>query len=90
GAPIADWNGPNSQSWAWWWFYQPLLPISERGRFLFRLKVGLPFVSNAIPGYYEVWGMPYPRTSHLPSSASQAAQLFSQAKFIGLVEGWGR
>jgi hypothetical protein len=67
-----------------------LLPINERGQFLVKMKVGLPFVSNAIPGYYEVWGMPYPRTRLLPSNASQAAQLFSQAKFIGLVEGWGR
>lgn len=90
GAPITDWNGPNSQSWAWWWFYQPLLPINEQGQFLVKMKVGLPFVSNAIPGYYEVWGMPYPRTRLLPSNASQASQLFSQAKFIGLVDGWGR
>lgn len=90
GVAITDENGPNSKSWAWWWFYQPLPPADEKGRFLFKMTVGLPFVSNAIPDYYEVWGMAYPRTSPLPANATLMRQLLEQAHFIGLVEGWGR
>ncbi|MFN4179467.1 MAG: protein O-mannosyl-transferase family [Armatimonadota bacterium] len=90
GVPITDETGPSAQSWGWWWFYQPLLPADENRRELFRLKVALPLVSNAVPGYFEVRGMPYPRTAPLPNFAAQMQQLWNQASHLGVVEGWGR
>ncbi len=90
GTPITDATGPNAQSWGWWWFYQPLIPVDEKGQVLFKLKVALPLVSNTIPGYFEVRGMPYPRTATLPNFASQMLQLWNQATPLGIVEGWGR
>ncbi len=90
GVPITDATGPSAQSWGWWWFYQPLLPTDEHRKELFRLKVALPLVSNAIPGYFEVRGMPYPRAAPLPNFAAQMQQLWNQATFLGIVEGWGR
>lgn len=90
GVPISDATGPNAQSWGWWWFYQPLLPVDEQGKVIFKLKVALPLVSNAIPGYFEVRGMPYPRTEPLPNFAAQMQRLWNQATPLGIVEGWGR
>lgn len=89
-APITDANGPNSSCWAWWWFYQPLLPLERQGRVVLQLTVGLPFVGNTIPGSYEVRGLVYLRTGLLPTTASQMQALWAQATFIGIVNGWGR
>lgn len=90
GTPITDTTGPSTQSWGWWWFYQLLIPVDEKGQVLFKLKIALPLVSNTVPGYFEVRGMPYPRTATLPNSAEQMQLLWNQATPLGIIEGWGR
>ncbi len=88
--PIAEETGPNASAWGWWWFYQPLAVGEGEGRTLIRLRVGVPFVSIALPGYYEVRGLLYPRWKPLPTTAEIAKDLWAKGTLIGVVEGWGR
>ncbi|MDW8027919.1 MAG: DUF2723 domain-containing protein [Armatimonadota bacterium] len=90
GVPISDQTGPKSQSWGWWWFYQPLLFVNESRQALFKMKVALPLVSNTTAGYFEVRGLPYPKTSPLPNDASLMQRLWDEATKLGEVWGWGR
>ncbi len=90
GVPISDDNGPRSDNWAWWWFYQPLPQLPKRDRWVIRIDACLPFAGNALPGVFEVRGLAFPQGEILPDDAERMQSLWSKAKRLGPIKGWGR
>lgn len=90
GVPITDDNGPNSNGWAWWWFYQPIPQLPQQGRWLVRIDACLPFAGNALPGKFEVRELVLSQAAKLPENADQMRVLWLKANRLGVVKGWGR